>query len=85
MPYGAPQTAATSADVSVLMNAASIWRSRSGDVEDSWSCRKREGRYQYTTLPDATVSNYLGTHLEMNMLQAQILLALSASNLTSLQ
>src|SRR4029077_16657716 len=43
MPYGAPQTASASADISASMNVAGIERSRSGDADDSWSCRKRAG------------------------------------------
>ena len=42
-PYAAPQTASASADISALMNVVSIERSRSGDADSSWSCRKRAG------------------------------------------
>jgi hypothetical protein len=43
MPYGAPQTASASADISALMNVLSIERSRSGDADSSCSCRNRAG------------------------------------------
>jgi hypothetical protein len=43
IPYGAPHIASASADISVLMKAVSIERSRSGDADASWSCRKRAG------------------------------------------
>ena len=42
-PYGAPQTASASADISVFMNVVSIERSRSGDADPSCSCRNRAG------------------------------------------
>src|SRR5580704_17463841 len=43
MPYGAPQIASASADISVFTNVVSIERSRSKDADASWSCRKRAG------------------------------------------
>jgi hypothetical protein len=43
IPYGAPQTASASADISVFTNVVSIERSRSGDADASWSCSMRAG------------------------------------------
>jgi hypothetical protein len=43
VPYGAPHIASASADISVFTNVVSIERSRSGDADASWSCRKRAG------------------------------------------
>jgi hypothetical protein len=42
-PYGAPQTASASADISAWMNVESMSRSRSGDAVASWSCRNSAG------------------------------------------
>jgi hypothetical protein len=43
IPYRAPQIASASADISVLTNVVSIERSKSGDADASWSCRKLTG------------------------------------------
>jgi hypothetical protein len=37
--------AITSADISAFANVVSVERSRSGNADASWSCRKRQGRY----------------------------------------
>jgi hypothetical protein len=43
IPYGAPQAESASADISASRNEVSSDRSRSGDADSSWSCRKRAG------------------------------------------
>jgi hypothetical protein len=42
-PYGAPQIASASADMSASMNVDSNERNRSGDADARRSCRKRTG------------------------------------------
>ena len=43
IPYGAPHTASASAGISASTNVVSSDRSRSGDADATWSCRKRAG------------------------------------------